>query len=705
MIYVTVGTHNHPFTRLVKMMDGIAGEIDERVVIQIGPDTYVPRYAEHVDFVPRDVADAYIREARLVVAQPGCGIISTAISMGRSLVLVPRRPQYGEIIDDHQLDMVRALEGREGIRIVYDEQKLRTALDFEDVPTPNPQRRKLFDILSQYLDQVAHQRARHKHWSAVALLGVLALALALRLWGIDWGLPNGQTRSVSYHPDENTYLHQIATMSPTDLDFVIDAQGGQALVPYLLAALLKTADMTGWFELQPSEDFYIAHPGEAAKIYLLGRAISIVFGVLSVVLVYRVVRRAFPDASPWLAHLGALFLAIAPGHAVNCHYLETDLPVSFFVLLAVYWMASLVQQGRLRDYLLVGIAAGLAIGTKWSAAPLLPLLLVAHAVRPKAWRRPLALLGKESLRQLLVFGLMTILVFLLVNPYVALHPAGVLRDIGRSGNTLYTKTGGEGFLSRPTRLLTETLPTSLGWGLYLLGWVGIFLVLFDRHRTNVGVLALVWMLLFGVAAASTTYATIGRTLPSVPFFVILATSAVARLWAWALSSRPKQGIVVAGIVLSVCMALAPSVLADLFFCSDTARQDASHWIVENVPPGATFGFYDHEPYWDAPDLLYQDFYHPSNAGMRYQYTIYPLDPTDPPQPNSDYVIFTSRDVPSVEVLLGSEQEAALLRWMEEHYEVAAEFESTVNVLGYELRGWHHYFFTPHIQILRWKEGS
>jgi UDP-N-acetylglucosamine transferase subunit ALG13 len=685
-------------------MDEAAGEIDERVVIQIGPDTYVPQHAEHVGFVPRDVADAYIREARLVVAQPGCGIISTAINMAKPLVLVPRRPQYGEIIDDHQVNMARALDGREGVRIVYDERELRAALDFDAVPTPNPRRKRLFDALSEYLNQLARQKTRRERRPAVALFGILTLALILRLWGIGWGLPNGQRRSVSYHPDENTYLHHIATANPAGLDFVIDLPR-QTVVPYTLAALLASADAVDLFELQTSEDFYIAHPEEAAKIYLLGRFISVAAGMLTVVLLYRVVRRSFPDTPWWLAPLGALFLAIVPGHVVNSHYLETDVPVTFLVFLTVYWMASLAKLGRLRDYLLVGVSTGLAINTKWSALPLIPLLAVAHCMRQPKWWRLTTVFGKEQVRRLLVLGLALVITFFLTNPYAALHPATLFQSAGQSSGALFAGARISSQAIKLATFLTQTLPASLGWGLYLLGWAGILLVIFDHRRTNLEVLSLLWMFLFGVAAAGTNYATIGRTLPLAPLFIILAISAVICLCRWAGHSRLKLSIAALWIILSVCLALGGSVIADLFFCSDTAREDASHWIVEHVPAGTTFGLYNQEPYWDDPDILYQDFYHSPEAGTLYQYKIYPLDVDPFLQPETEYLIFTHRDMRSLDDYLEPEQREALLQWMDEHYTVTAEFESTVHVLGFEFRDLHRCFFTPHIQIMRLKEAQ
>ena len=48
MIFVTVGTHEQPFNRLIKEVDRLVadGKIKEKVVIQTGFSTYNPEHCE-----------------------------------------------------------------------------------------------------------------------------------------------------------------------------------------------------------------------------------------------------------------------------------------------------------------------------------------------------------------------------------------------------------------------------------------------------------------------------------------------------------------------------------------------------------------------------------------------------------------------------------------------------------------------------------
>lgn len=64
MIFVTVGTHEQPFNRLIKKIDELKqdGTIEEDVIIQTGFSTYEPKYCQWSKLIPyqqmvKNVAD------------------------------------------------------------------------------------------------------------------------------------------------------------------------------------------------------------------------------------------------------------------------------------------------------------------------------------------------------------------------------------------------------------------------------------------------------------------------------------------------------------------------------------------------------------------------------------------------------------------------------------------------------------------------
>lgn len=131
MIFVTVGTHEQPFDRLVRAVDGLVadGTIAEPVFMQTGYCTYEPERCEWARFVPAPEMRSRMEEADVVVTHGGPSSFVGAMSAGKVPVVVPRRAKYGEHVNDHQADFVRLVAERVGgIVPVYDISDLPAAV-------------------------------------------------------------------------------------------------------------------------------------------------------------------------------------------------------------------------------------------------------------------------------------------------------------------------------------------------------------------------------------------------------------------------------------------------------------------------------------------------------------------------------------------------------------------------------------------------
>ena len=104
MIFITVGTTD--FDDLIRMMDRIAGRLNERVVAQIGRGDYVPYHMEYFRFAPS--LDRYFQEARVVVAHGGLGTLIEVIEKGGKLIGVDNPDRY----DLHQEELLNELSAR-----------------------------------------------------------------------------------------------------------------------------------------------------------------------------------------------------------------------------------------------------------------------------------------------------------------------------------------------------------------------------------------------------------------------------------------------------------------------------------------------------------------------------------------------------------------------------------------------------------------
>ena len=80
MIFITVGTHEQQFNRLVKEVDKLkeSGVIKEDVFIQLGYSDYIPKNCEWKKMISYDEMDNYIRNSRIVITHGGPGSIFSA---------------------------------------------------------------------------------------------------------------------------------------------------------------------------------------------------------------------------------------------------------------------------------------------------------------------------------------------------------------------------------------------------------------------------------------------------------------------------------------------------------------------------------------------------------------------------------------------------------------------------------------------------
>lgn len=127
MIFVSTGTQ-FPFDRLIEMVDGVAGALDEEVVAQAMPGKYAPRHFETRPLIPAREFEEYVKKSRLIVAHAGMGIIITAMRLGKPILVLPRLARLGEHRNDHQTSTANHLQQLGYITVVKDAADLRRYL-------------------------------------------------------------------------------------------------------------------------------------------------------------------------------------------------------------------------------------------------------------------------------------------------------------------------------------------------------------------------------------------------------------------------------------------------------------------------------------------------------------------------------------------------------------------------------------------------
>ncbi len=132
MIFISVGTHEAPFDRLLRAVGEL--RIDEQIVIQHGPSRVRRGDAVETDYLSFDEVVGYIQEARAVVMHAGVGSMMIALANGKRPIVMARLHRFGEHVDDHQLELAGRLEANGLVTVVEDGEGLAEALAGEAEP-------------------------------------------------------------------------------------------------------------------------------------------------------------------------------------------------------------------------------------------------------------------------------------------------------------------------------------------------------------------------------------------------------------------------------------------------------------------------------------------------------------------------------------------------------------------------------------------
>ncbi len=108
MIFVTLGTQDKPFERLIKAVEEqvIRGNIKDEVIVQAGFTKYKSEKIKILEYIPIDEFEKYIKQADIIITHAGVGSIIMALENNKKVIAGARLKQYGEHVNDHQLQIL-----------------------------------------------------------------------------------------------------------------------------------------------------------------------------------------------------------------------------------------------------------------------------------------------------------------------------------------------------------------------------------------------------------------------------------------------------------------------------------------------------------------------------------------------------------------------------------------------------------------------
>lgn len=137
MIFVTVGTHEQQFNRLIKEVDELKkeGVIKDDVFMQIGFSDYQPSYCEYSKMLDYADMEKWVKAADIVITHGGPSSFIMPLQYGKVPIVVPRMETYEEHVNNHQVEFVYEIEKRmNNIIGVYDIRELKhNILDYDNI--------------------------------------------------------------------------------------------------------------------------------------------------------------------------------------------------------------------------------------------------------------------------------------------------------------------------------------------------------------------------------------------------------------------------------------------------------------------------------------------------------------------------------------------------------------------------------------------
>lgn len=417
-------------------------------------------------------------------------------------------------------------------------------------------------------------KTSNSKWFSILLGSIVLFSFALRLWGINFGLP------YEYHVDEVQYVRQAASMGENGLEPVM--WNNPPLFKYILLAEYGAAYVIGRvLNIYSSPGMFGAvHTADPSLLYLLGRGTSAFFGALTVLLLGIAGKQIFNSRVGFLA---AWFLATSFLHVRDSHFAVNDIFVTFLSTLVLYFSLKIYTQNHVKWYVLAGAALGLGFAAKYTAVFSAISIILAHFLSSDVNLRKFSELG---LSRLVISFVAAVGAALLASPYFLITPTKVFNDI-YTHLYLAGKLGFDGWQIDPSGgyvFYLKSMTWGLGYAILLLSLIGLIVAIVWRSKRAFIILSLPILLYIMMGRQQMYFARF--MMPAIPPLLLWSANVLDEaVGKWA--STSKRTISLALIALAVTIQpLVNSIRLDAILEKEDTRTLAKTWIESNIPDGS-----------------------------------------------------------------------------------------------------------------------
>ncbi|MBI3313344.1 MAG: glycosyltransferase family 39 protein [Candidatus Omnitrophica bacterium] len=392
--------------------------------------------------------------------------------------------------------------------------------------------------------------------SRILLFLILVLGFALRITGIQFGLPH------LYHADEPIVINHALAYGMGDLNphFFKIPPAISYLVFLAFGVYYLIGAAVGFFH--SLQDFELLFYRDPSSFYLIARLVfGVLTGTFTIYALYKLVKTHFGESHGLVA---AFLLSVCFLHVRDSHYVYPDIPLILVLVVAFFPIWRLIDKGnRFYEHFLCGIMIGLATAIKYNGIA----LAIPYAVAT------LLAVHKRRIFSGFVAGMITaFFTFVALNPYS-------MSDFPTFWNEISTQARSHGFVGW-FHHFQYSLQGALGLSLYLTAIAG--LLLFRRYeRKRLILLSFIIFYYFLITFQGQPYDR--YVLPLLPFLIFFAAD-----FLWLTANRLKQygRPVLLGMTLIIAAEpLYASILFDRIMLAKDTRTLAKEWVESHIPDG------------------------------------------------------------------------------------------------------------------------
>lgn len=130
MIVILLGTQKYSFHRLLEEVQRCIdnGTIKQEVIVQAGGTQFFSKEMKIFTLIEQNELEKLIEKADIIIIHGGVGSIVNGVKLHKKVIAVPRYKKYGEVANDHQVQIINTF-AKEGFIIgLNDVSELESAL-------------------------------------------------------------------------------------------------------------------------------------------------------------------------------------------------------------------------------------------------------------------------------------------------------------------------------------------------------------------------------------------------------------------------------------------------------------------------------------------------------------------------------------------------------------------------------------------------